>query len=120
VTTDQPTAVARTRGGAPTPQTAAGDYLEVGNTACDNLICIVSPAVEGGRYNDCVGGNCGYCSKPCVSDQDCSRSETGLACRQMVLDPAFIQKLQQTQEGRDLLDTLLSDIRFSSYCSVPR
>jgi hypothetical protein len=102
----------------PTPETAAGDYLEVGNTACDNLICIVSPAVDGGRYNSCAEGNCGYCSKPCVSDQDCSTSQTGLVCRQMVLDPAFIQKLQQTDPA--LLETYLSDIRFSSYCAVSR
>jgi len=102
----------------PTPATVSGDYLEVGNTVCDNLICIVSPAVTGGRYNGCSGDNCGYCSKPCVSNQDCATSETGLVCRQMVLDPAFIQKLQQTDPA--LLETYLSDIRFSSYCAVPR
>jgi len=103
---------------APTPATVSGDYLEVGNTTCDNLICIVSPAVEGGRYNGCAGENCGYCSKPCVSDQDCATSETGLVCRQMVLDPAFIQALQRTDPA--LLETYLSDIRFSSYCAVKR
>jgi hypothetical protein len=103
---------------APTPATVSGDYLEVGNTVCDNLVCIVSPAVSGGRYNDCAGSNCGYCSKPCVSNQDCATSETGLVCRQMVLDPAFIQKLQQTDPA--LLEDYLADIRFSSYCAVPR
>jgi hypothetical protein len=102
----------------PDPATITGDYLETGNAACDNLVCIVSPAVSGGRYNDCPGGECGYCSKPCVSDQDCFRSETGLACRQMVLDPAFIQQLSETDP--DLAAKYLADIQFSSYCAVPR
>jgi hypothetical protein len=98
----------------PTPETAAGDYLEFGNTVCDNLVCIVSPASEGGRYNTCSGDNCGYCSKPCVSDQDCYRSQTGLACRQMVLDPAFIATLDEADRR------YLAGIQFSSYCATPR
>jgi len=103
---------------SPDPVTITGDYLETGNAACDNLVCIVSPAVSGGAYNDCPGGECGYCSKPCVSDQDCYRSETGLACRQMVLDPAFIQQL--TESDPELAAMYLADIQFSSYCAVPR
>jgi hypothetical protein len=99
----------------PTPETVQGDYLEFGNNFCDNLICIVSPAVTGGRYNACSGENCGYCSKACVSDQDCYRSQTGLACRQMVLDPAFIASLDDTTRQQ-----FLADIQFSSYCAVPR
>jgi len=103
----------------PTPQSITGDYLENGNAACDNLVCIVSPAVTGGRYNECTSrGECGYCSKPCVSDSDCFRSETGLACRQMVLDEAFMQQL--TEQYPDLAARYLADIQFSSYCSVPR
>ena len=100
---------------SPTPATITGDYLENGNPACDNLVCIVSPTVPGGRYNDCPGGECGYCSKPCVSDTDCFRSETGLACRQMVLDEAFMNSLPA-----DLRERYLADIQFSSYCAVPR
>jgi len=103
----------------PTPDTAAGDYLEFGNVGCDNLVCIVSPATPGSEYNACSGigadQQCGYCSKPCVSDQDCFRSETGLACRQMVLDPAFIAGLDEATRT-----AYLADIQFSSYCAVPR
>jgi hypothetical protein len=99
----------------PTPDTVAGDYLELGNNFCDNLICIISPSVPGGRYNECAGDNCGYCSKACVSDQDCYRSQTGLACRQMVLDPAFIASLDEATRLK-----YLADIQFSSYCAVPR
>ena len=102
----------------PTPDTIQGDYLENGSPSCDNLVCIVSPAVSGGDYNGCPGGECGYCSKPCVSDQDCFRSQTGLACRQMVLDPAFIAELQKTEP--ELLARFLADTQFSSYCAVPR
>ena len=104
--------------GALTPATVSGDYLETGNTFCDNLVCILSPAVPGGRYNECSGDACGYCSKACVSDSDCFRSQTGLACRQVVLDPAFIAALEQSNPA--LLNSYLADIRFSSYCAVPR
>jgi hypothetical protein len=97
----------------PTPATAQGDYLEFGNNFCDNLVCIISPSVPGGRYNDCNGGNCGYCSKACVSDQDCYRSQTGLACRQMILDPAFIASLDEATRQR-----YLADVQFTSYCAV--
>jgi hypothetical protein len=103
---------------APTPATIASEYFETGNTACDNLVCIVSPQVPGDRYHDCAGPQCGYCSKPCVSDKDCFQSETGLVCRQVVLDPAFIQELRRTNPT--LADQYLADIQFSSYCAVPR
>jgi hypothetical protein len=85
------------------------DYLETGKTECENLVCIRSPAVEGWtRPNP-------YCSKPCVSDDDCSRSETGLSCRSVVLDPEFIASLPQ-----DVRDKYLGDLQFSSYCAIPR
>jgi hypothetical protein len=100
---------------APTPATISGDYLETGNPSCDNLVCIMSPSTPGSRYNGCPGGECGYCSKPCVSDQDCFRSVTGLACRQMVLDPAFLASLSPETRQK-----YLGDIQFSSYCAVPR
>lgn len=80
---------------------------------CDNLICILSP-VDSGEYAGCDAGNCGYCSKPCVSDQDCYKSETGLVCRQMVLDEAFINTLDP-----DVRDKYLAGVQFSSYCAVP-
>ncbi len=86
-----------------------GDYFETGNLACENLVCIVSPAPQGSKYS---GG--GYCSKPCVSDGDCYKSETGLVCRQMVLDETFMKKLDPAVKAR-----YLSDIQFSSYCAVP-
>jgi hypothetical protein len=106
----------------PTPSTTDGDFLETGNVGCEDLVCIVSPATSG-EYASCAGadatsgdqGSCGYCSKPCVSDDDCYGSETGLECRQMVLDPQFIAAL--TPEVRE---TYLADVSFSSYCGVPR
>jgi hypothetical protein len=101
----------------PTPATAASDYFESGNAGCDNLVCIVSPRQPGERYYDCAGTQCGYCSKPCVSDKDCFKSETGLVCRQIVLDLAFIEALRQRDPA--LAATYLADIQFSSYCAVP-
>jgi hypothetical protein len=103
---------------APTPATIASEYFENGNTGCDNLVCIVSPQSPGDRYFDCAGSQCGYCSKPCVSDKDCFKSETGLVCRQVVLDPAFIQELQKADPVK--ASQYLADIQFSSYCAVPR
>jgi hypothetical protein len=92
---------------------AGSDWFESGNTTCENLVCIVSPAAPGTRY-----ASGGYCSKPCVSNQDCFQSQTGLVCRQMVLDPAFIKQLDQIDPT--LKQRYLGDIQFSSYCAVPR
>lgn len=98
----------------PTPLTTKGDMVETGNLACDNLLCIVSPADASSRYGSCSGSACGYCSKPCVSDRDCYTDETGLRCEQVVLDPAFIALLDESTRRR-----YLNDITFSNYCVVP-
>lgn len=106
----------------PTPSTTGGDVLETGNVGCEELVCIVSPATSG-EYASCAGadsttgdpGSCGYCSKPCVSDDDCYESETGLVCRQMVLDQGFIAALDPA-----VREKYLSEVSFSSYCGVPR
>ena len=90
------------------------DYFESGNLACDGLVCIVSPAPAGSEYGSSVPGQ-GYCSKPCVSNADCYESETGLVCRQMVLDPVFLETLDAATRQR-----YLADIQYSSYCAVPR
>jgi hypothetical protein len=100
-------------GTAPTPESIQGDYLETGNFACDNLVCIVSPATTG-QYASCAGTQCGYCSKPCVSDRDCFTSQTGLVCRQMVLDDAFIAWLRANGK-----DQYLGDAQYSKYCAIP-
>jgi hypothetical protein len=81
----------------------AGEYLETGKTECENLVCIRSTQ----RPEP-------YCSKPCVSDSDCSRGETGLVCRAVVLDPAFLASLPE-----DVRSKYLGDVQFSSYCAVP-
>jgi hypothetical protein len=106
---------------APRPETIPGDYLEMGNLACDSLVCIVSPA-RSGKYASCASGDtqCGYCSKPCVSDTECFKSETGLVCRQMVLDPDFILFLeaQDAANGTSLAAQYLGDARYSRYCAA--
>ena len=96
----------------PTPQTIQSDWFESGNTDCENLVCIVSPAAPGSRY-----ASGGYCSKPCVSDQDCFESKTGLVCRQMVLDPVFMKQLEASDP--QLATRYLGEVQFSSYCGVP-
>jgi hypothetical protein len=105
----------------PTPQTAAGDYFQSGNTTCDDLVCIVSPITSGKYADRCTSGNgdgCGYCSKPCVSNQDCSTDETGLVCDLILPDPAFLARLDELDPG--VRERYLGEIAFSSYCVIPR
>ncbi len=106
--------------GAPPPpdpvklyEDGGSDFFESGNVTCENLVCIVSPAPPGSRYS-----SSGYCSKPCVSNQDCYESKTGLVCRQMVLDPLFLAQLDQSDPA--LKQKYLGEVQFSSYCGVPR
>lgn len=98
----------------PTPvelyEQGGGEYFETGNLECEGLVCVLSPAANGSRYS---GG--AYCSKPCVSNDDCFQSETGLVCRQMILDALFLAQLPD-----DVRDTYLGDVQFSSFCAVPR
>jgi hypothetical protein len=114
--------------GTPPPPTASllyesggSDFFESGNVGCDGLVCLVSPAPAGVAYgsDDIVYGStepgAGYCSKPCVSNGDCFEDQTGLVCRQMVLDPVFLEQLDPATRAR-----YLADIQFSSYCAVPR
>ena len=100
---------------APTPATAQGDYFETGNTQCDDLVCIVSPAQPGNAYYSCSGDACGYCSKPCVSDRDCYSGSTGLKCQQLILDPTFLATLDELTKQRYLGET-----QNINYCVVPR
>lgn len=107
--------------GTPPPPTAqdlypdGSDYFESGNLACPGLFCIVSPAPAGTTYGDRTSPGAGYCSKPCVSDDDCYRSETDLVCRQMLLDPVFLEQLDPITRTR-----YLADIQYSSYCAIAR
>ena len=91
----------------------SGDYFRTGATECDNLVCLRSATglctadpqkVQVRRY----------CSKPCVSDDDCFKSQTGLVCRSMVLDAAFLASLPP-----DVRDRYLGDVQSSNYCATP-
>jgi hypothetical protein len=95
--------------------TVEADYFESGNVSCENLVCFLSPAAAGARYDR--GPGVGYCSKPCVSNDDCFEPDTGLVCRQMVLDAGFIEELGRTNP--ELLQRYLGEVQFSSYCAVP-
>jgi hypothetical protein len=97
----------------PTAQSATVDYFESGNIACDGLVCIISPATTGDYASSTPRE--GYCSKACVSDDDCYKSETGLVCRQIVLDPYFVSQMDPATKDR-----YLGDVAFSSYCALPQ
>jgi hypothetical protein len=99
----------------PRPDTTAADFFETGNTACEDLVCIVSAAPAESRYGQCEEGACGYCSKPCVSNQDCYTGDTGLVCGKVVLDDAFLAALDDATRAR-----FLNEVASSSYCVIPR
>ncbi len=89
------------------------DYFRPFAVECDNLVCIRSatglcasdPRMVQVRH---------YCSKPCVSDDDCFRSQTGLVCRNIVLDAAFLASLTPEERQR-----YLGDVQSSNYCATP-
>jgi hypothetical protein len=101
------------------------DFFESGNLGCDNLVCIKSPDQPAGSR---VTNN-PYCSKACVSNSDCSQSETGLVCRPVTVDLNFINSLpraQRDQYYQVLGCQIASDgtptqcpLQFQSYCAAP-
>jgi len=97
----QACSIAGLPGGGAAP--VAADWMETGNTTCDNLVCIRSP-----------GRDVPYCSKACVSDRDCYSGETGLVCRAVVLDQEFLAALDPATRQK-----YLGDIQISNYCAVP-
>lgn len=91
----------------------AADYFRTGAVECDNLVCIRSAT------GLCAGDPQKvkvrlYCSKPCVSDDDCFRSQTGLVCRSVVLDAAFLASLPP-----EVRERYLGDVQSSNYCAPP-
>lgn len=90
------------------PEPVVADYLETGNTACDNLVCIRSQLTS----KQATGA---YCSKPCVADNDCSPGETGLFCRKVILDDVFLANLDPATKQKYLGATG----QFSTYCAAP-
>jgi len=93
------------------PGPVSADFIETGKTECENLVCIRSPDPPAGSK---VRNN-PYCSKPCVSDSDCARGETGLVCRAVVLDPEFLASLPEETRQK-----YLGDVQFSNYCAAPQ
>ena len=90
------------------PQPVVADYLETGRTECDNLVCIRSQGTSKQATE-------AYCSKPCVANGDCSPSDTGLVCRKVVLDDAFLATLDPATKQKYLGDSG----QFSNYCAAP-
>ncbi len=86
--------------------TVPADYAATGVTSCENLICIRSAQRA-----------TGYCSKPCVSNSDCSQSETGLVCRQLTFDQNVISSLPA--DVQSLYAKSLGPIGLSNYCATP-
>ena len=104
--------------------TVSVDWVEFGNPECeDTLTCAQSPLRDGSKIKSRLSGcnptgdgtNCGYCTKPCVSNADCFQDSTGLECRSVVLDEAFIKSLDPA-----VAQKYLGDATASNYCAAPR
>jgi len=89
------------------------DYFRTGAVECDNLVCLRS-ATGSCAADTSLAAIRHYCSKACVSDKDCFQSQTGLVCRQIVLDPAFLATLPP-----DVREKYLGQIQASNYCATP-
>jgi len=106
-------AIAIPEDGGVTCSAVPADFFRSGAIECDNLVCLQSPT------GTCATGSGApfqvrdYCSKACVSDEDCFKSQTGLVCRRILLDPSFVATLPDG--GAPYLPTALG----SSYCAPP-
>jgi len=106
-----PIAVPQADGGACSAESA--DFLRSAAYECEGLVCLQSPT------GTCSGQAAtpyrvrSYCSKACVSDSDCQKSQTGLVCRRVVLDPSFVASLPDG--GAPYLPAALQ----SNYCAPP-
>jgi hypothetical protein len=89
------------------------DYFRTGATECDNLVCIRSATGVCATNSQMVNVR-RYCSKACVSDDECFKSQTGLVCRAVVLDAAFLASLPP-----DVRQLYLGDVQSSNYCATP-
>jgi hypothetical protein len=91
--------------------TLAGVLLETGKTECDGLVCMAVPDSQRGTQLK----SSQFCSKTCVATNECSQDETGLVCRNVVLDDAFINKLDPAVRNR----YLPGNTAITSYCAPP-
>lgn len=126
-------------GVACTTEAYLADFFRSGALECDNLICIRSatgaacsdPALAPTWPKDVRK----YCSRPCVSDQDCENGRIHLVCRPIVLDSGYLTFLQQCAANPGRIDpvygpcpppdevasrlALLGGVPSSNYCATP-
>ena len=91
-----------------TGETTPAEFVQNGATECDNLICILSPDREGRAENN------PYCSKACVSDDECSPDETGLRCLRVAPDETLLAELTDEQRQQ-----FVGGNASSFYCALP-
>jgi hypothetical protein len=105
------------------------DFIYSGTTQCENLVCLRpagSPLDAG--YGIC-SNNCTPqdATNPNSLSDDCNGRASGLVCRQLSLDPAFIEALLAQDGGRQLLEEVLGTNCSSAsdpgclptYCTTP-
>lgn len=100
-------------GGAVECSADSGDFLRTGALECDGLVCLQSAtgACSGQTGTPFLVRS--YCSKACVSNSDCFTSQTGLVCRAVLPEPAFLASLPDG--GAPYIPATLQ----SNYCAPP-
>ena len=97
------------------------DYLYQGTPQCENLVCL-RPAASP------LDAGYGLCSNSCTPQSpadpnslsdDCGGKASGLVCRGITLDPAFIQQIEAEDGGQALLNQYLGGAN-TAYCTTPQ
>ena len=96
------------------------DFYYDGTTECQNLVCL-RPA------DSPLDAGLGFCSNTCTPQNnapsgpspDCSGSSIPVICRQVALDPTFLNLIAMEDGGQALLDEYLGGTTAPLLCATP-
>jgi len=88
------------------------DLLSTGDAECADLACLREAGADFSAL-DGDGNAHGVCTSPCVEDADCG----GLRCQQLAFDPAFLERLRQTDPAT--YQRAFGDGASALYCVSP-
>jgi hypothetical protein len=108
-------------GGPWLDSSATDDHIYQGTPECENLVCIrpagaTYAAGQGICSNLCTPKNAGDPNSPST---DCDSKNTGLVCRPLALDQAFINQILKLDGGAALLQLYLGSTN-GEFCTTKR